>query len=144
MAEDRSVPKTDRQRIQVILDEIGSKTRSRRTEPFRIDDSASKLLMNYMEETVASILKESSNLAKHRKSNIVEIEDLQLILTKKYGIEVPGFTRSTLLHKQSIASNLNASSSRSILVKDTKGSNGTKVDSGEGADSTVSRKRGRD
>ena len=140
MAEDRSVPKSDRERVQTILDEIGragnrAKQEKRRVDTFRINDPASKLLINYVEEAVTAILQESSQLAKHRNSSVVEVEDLQLILIKKYGIEVPGFVRSQLLHKQSITSNIHASSSKSILIKDSDGSSSS---------STKGMKRGSD
>ena len=107
---------SERERIKRILDEVTPKTKGKPTKGYDIDDSASDLLMYYVEEAVAAILQESSLLARHRKSNIVEVEDLQLILLKKYGIDVPGAPKRTLLHKQSVVSKLNASTSKSILA----------------------------
>ena len=121
MAEDRSRPKTDRERLQSVLDSmIDVKKDGSKSKPYQIDDNASALLMNYIEEAVLTILREGSQLSKHRDSNVVEIEDLQLILTKKYGLDVPGYAKSgatSMPHLTSIATKLTAFESRSLLSK---------------------------
>ena len=128
MAEDRSRPRTDRERLQSILNVIQVKTQKdgTRTKPYQIDDHASALLMHYVEEAVSTILQEGSLLAKHRDSNVVEIEDLQLILAKKYGIDVPGYPRkgaASIPHMQAIDTQLNIWKSRSLLSKDDQNGN---------------------
>ena len=109
---------SDKQRIDTVLDEISAKSGIKANETkLGIESAACELLMRYVDETVSAILKESSLLASHRQSNILEVDDLQLILLKKFGIEVPGSLRGKLLHKQVCDSNLNAATSRSILTK---------------------------
>ena len=122
MAEDRSRPPTDRERLQSILNGIQVKIQrdGMKSKPYQIDDNASALLMHYIEEAVSTILQEGSLLAKHRDSNVVEIEDLQLILAKKYGIDVPGYPKkvaASIPHMQAIETKLNIWKSCSLLSK---------------------------
>ena len=122
MAEDRSRPRTDRERLQSILNGIQIKVNrdGSKSKPYQIDDHASSLLMHYVEEAVSTILQEGTLLAKHRDSNVVEIEDLQLILAKKYGIDVPGYPKTgaaSIPHMQSINTKINIGESRSLLSK---------------------------
>ena len=107
---------SDHERIKSILIDVKSKHVKNQKAPFDIESSASELLSNFFEETVHSILSESSCLAKHRKSDIIEPEDVQLILLKKYGLDIPGTLKKNILHKQSSLSNINSSQSKSILT----------------------------
>ena len=107
---------SDHERIKSILIDVKSKHVKNQKAPFDIESSASELLSTFFEETVHSILSESSCLAKHRKSDIIEPEDVQLILLKKYGLDIPGTLKKNILHKQSSLSNINSSQSKSILT----------------------------
>ena len=112
----------DNVRIQKVLDEIGAATNNKSAaqgksgNSFEIDEAGEDLLMEYMDEMVCAVLEESSLLARHRKSDILEIQDIQLILLKKFGIEVPGAPKPASLHKQSISSR---GTSRSKLLTGT-------------------------
>ena len=107
---------SDIERIQSILNDIKNKANKNEKSPFEIEASAAELLISYIEESVHAILEEASLLARHRNSDIVDPADVQLILIKKYGIDIPGAFKSNLLHKQSYKSKLNSSTSRSILT----------------------------
>jgi histone H3/H4 len=109
---------SDEERIGSVLEEISLKNTKPGAQKKRlqIDEDACDLLIHYVEDTVSSILREASLLASHRKSNVLEPEDLHLILLKKYGIEVPGTVQKKLLHKQTLDSNLNIATSRTILT----------------------------
>jgi len=47
---------------------------------YSIDNTASSLLSGYMTEVTAAVIEEAASLAKHRNSNVIKKEDVNLIL----------------------------------------------------------------
>lgn len=52
------------------------------SKPYTIQDSASSLIFNYVSELTAAVLEDSLNLAKHRKSNEISSDDVNLALSE--------------------------------------------------------------
>ena len=135
---------SDHERIKSILIDVKSKHLKNQKAPFDIESSASELLSNFFEETVHSILSESSCLAKRRKSDIIEPEDVQLILLKKYGLDIPGTLKKNILHKQSSLSNINSSQSKSILTSKAEIINSNIIDLSSILSDNINKKRNRE
>lgn len=110
----------DKTRIENILAELFAKATkappSKDKKPYRIDENAKNLLMEYVDEMACALIEESCLLAKHRTSNVVEVSDIQLLLLKKFGIEVPGISRSQNLHSSTVgSSSVDISSAQRLL-----------------------------
>ena len=56
-----------------------------------IHPHAHQLLLDIADEFIDSVTDFSSELAKHRKSKVLETKDLKLCLEKHWGIHIPGF-----------------------------------------------------
>jgi transcription initiation factor TFIID subunit TAF12 len=114
----------DTTRIQKLLDELkqskqdgggggggggGTTTGNARSgQPSKALDmeaSARTLLMEYVNEITCAILEEAACVATHRNSTEIDANDVNLVLVKKFGIEVPGMTRIKSLHKHAYKSN---------------------------------------
>jgi transcription initiation factor TFIID subunit TAF12 len=90
----------DKTRIDNIIQDIFSNNK----KMYSLDEKSKDILIEYVEEVVHSVLEDSCLLARHRASKVVEVSDVQLILLKKFGIEVPGFGRLPSLHSSTISS----------------------------------------
>jgi histone H3/H4 len=72
---------SDSKRIQKILDELGGKTPDNKSRVFAVvDEKAKVMLMEYAIELTNSLIETSSALAKHRNSNTIDVDDVNLIL----------------------------------------------------------------
>merc|ERR1711916_261282 len=74
-----------------------------------LDPQVAKVLLEVADDFIESTTVLSSQLAKHRKSNVLEVQDLKLHLEKTWGLKVPGFgedavkapaTKPSTAHKQ--------------------------------------------
>jgi histone H3/H4 len=72
---------SDSKRIQKILDELGGRTLDNKSRTFAVvDEKAKVMLMEYAIELTNSLIETSSALTKHRNSNTIEADDVNLIL----------------------------------------------------------------
>jgi histone H3/H4 len=94
----------DSARVKKVLLELGAKAGKATGKPYTADASVSSLLVSYASELTGAILEEASLLAQHRSAEAIDVEDICLILGKKFGVEVPGFHSSSLLHKHTLKS----------------------------------------
>ncbi|XP_074651634.1 transcription initiation factor TFIID subunit 12-like isoform X2 [Tubulanus polymorphus] len=95
----------DKRRIQELVKEI---------DPLeQLDDDVEELLINIADDFIENIVNASSALAKHRKSNTLEVKDVQLHLERNWNMWIPGFgsdelrpykkATTTEAHKQRMA-----------------------------------------
>ncbi|CAK8686098.1 unnamed protein product [Clavelina lepadiformis] len=95
----------NKQRLQELVKEIDPSE--------QLDEDVEEMLMHITDDFIESVVAASCNLAKHRKSNTLEVKDLKLHLDKHWNISVPGYgtddirplkkTTSTDAHKQRLA-----------------------------------------
>eukprot|EP00741_Cyanophora_paradoxa_P010735 tig00020538_g10377.t1 len=91
----------------------------------KLDPDVEEMLLEIADDFLSSVTAMACSLAKHRKSEILDVKDLKLHLEKNYNISVPGFTSSlddirptkkaamTDLHKQRLQAAKKAMSSSS-------------------------------
>jgi transcription initiation factor TFIID subunit 12 len=60
----------------------------------RVDPEVEEVLLEIAEDFVDNVTNWACQLAKHRKSQTLETQDLRLHLEKHWGIKVPGFSES--------------------------------------------------
>lgn len=92
----------DNQRVDRLLRDV---SRSKGGVEYTMDTSARKLIVAYAAEMACTILEEMCVVAKHRNSKKAEAADVNLVLAKKFGIELPGYPRIKKLHKQNYKMN---------------------------------------
>ncbi|KAH8383449.1 hypothetical protein KR009_008710 [Drosophila setifemur] len=57
----------------------------------QLDEDVEELLLQIMDDFVEDTVKSTSAFAKHRKSNKIEVRDVQLHFERKYNMWIPGF-----------------------------------------------------
>lgn len=89
----------DNERVQKLVDMLGRRK-------YQVDGNASQLLLHYMQEIGQAIVEQSMAVAIHRTGSktqyTVTVEDVQIVLLKKYGVRIPGASPALMLHKDRI------------------------------------------
>lgn len=80
----KSTKMEDGKRIQRVLDDISAKYADRKNgqQPIVMEEKAKQMLADYANELAASVLEAASLLADHRNSKTIDVEDVNLILSK--------------------------------------------------------------
>jgi Transcription initiation factor TFIID subunit A len=77
---------------------------------FSIDDQAQEQLLQMIDDFLDKVCQQSMRVASHRGSKVLEASDVQLILAKQWGIDIPGIGPPILkkpkLTKQSAAATM--------------------------------------
>jgi len=95
----------DRRRLADLVKEV---------DPLeQLDEDVEELLMQIADDFIDNVVTASCQIAKHRKSNVVEVKDVQLHLEHNWNMWVPGFGADELrpykkaapseAHKQRVA-----------------------------------------
>ncbi|XP_032225643.2 transcription initiation factor TFIID subunit 12 isoform X3 [Nematostella vectensis] len=94
-----------KRRIQELLHEIDPRE--------QMDDEVEDLLLQVADDFIENVVNSSAQIAKHRKSNTLEVKDVQLHLERCWNMWIPGFgadelrpykkAASTEAHKQRLA-----------------------------------------
>jgi histone H3/H4 len=71
-------------RVQKVLDELSVKYADRKhgAQPIVMEEKAKQMLMDYASELSISVLEAASMLATHRNSKTIDVEDINMILSK--------------------------------------------------------------
>ncbi|XP_054719780.1 transcription initiation factor TFIID subunit 12-like isoform X2 [Uloborus diversus] len=95
----------NKQRLQDLVREVDPNVQN--------DDDVEELLLALTEEFIEDVVLTSCLLAKHRKSNALDVKDVQLSLEKNWNMYIPGFgceelrpykkSATTEAHKQRMA-----------------------------------------
>ncbi|GIY97062.1 hypothetical protein CEXT_174151 [Caerostris extrusa] len=73
----------NKQRLQDLVREVDPTVQT--------DEETDELLLQLAEEFIEDVVETSCTLAKHRKSSILEVKDVQLSLEKDWNMWIPGF-----------------------------------------------------
>ncbi|KAL4232706.1 Transcription initiation factor TFIID subunit 12 [Mactra antiquata] len=95
----------DKRRLQELVKEV---------DPLeQLDDDVEEVLMQIADDFIEGVVTSSCKIAKHRKSNSLDVKDVQLHLENSWGMWVPGFgtdelrpfkkASATEAHKQRMA-----------------------------------------
>jgi histone H3/H4 len=83
--QNRPIRVDDSKRVQRILDELNAKYTDRKTgtsQQVALDDKAQQMFIDYANELTIAVLEASSLLAQHRGSKTIDVEDVNMILSK--------------------------------------------------------------
>ncbi|XP_028409626.1 transcription initiation factor TFIID subunit 12-like isoform X2 [Dendronephthya gigantea] len=107
MAQTSQEPQTvlSRKRLQELLQEIDPRA--------TLDEDVEDILLQIADDFIESVVNSSCQIAKHRKSNVLEVRDIQMHLERNWNMWVPGYGTedfkqqkklgSTEAHKQRLA-----------------------------------------
>ncbi|KAK2141805.1 hypothetical protein LSH36_1037g00069 [Paralvinella palmiformis] len=73
----------DRRRIEELVKEVDSLE--------QMDDDVEDMLMQIADDFIDNVVSAACQLAKHRKSNTVEVKDVQMHLERCWNMWIPGF-----------------------------------------------------
>lgn len=100
----------DKKRLQDLMKEV---------DPLeQMDDDVEEMLMQIADDFIDNVVSASCQIAKHRKSNTVEVKDVQLHLERNWNMWIPGFGAEDLkVYKKSATTD--AHKQRLALIKKT-------------------------
>ncbi|EDW38028.1 GL12259 [Drosophila persimilis] len=78
-----STPMLTKPRLTELVKEVDTTT--------QLDEDVEELLLQIIDDFVEDTVKSTSAFAKHRKSNKIEVRDVQLHFERKYNMWIPGF-----------------------------------------------------
>lgn len=100
----------DKRRLQELVKEV---------DPMeQLDDDVEEVLMHIADDFIDSVVSASCQMAKHRKSNTLEVKDVQMHLERNWNIYIPGFG-SEELRPYKKAAPTEAHKQRLALIKKT-------------------------
>jgi transcription initiation factor TFIID subunit 12 len=102
---------------------------------YTIDAQAQDQVLQLADDFLDKVCKQSLRLAAHRGSSVLEVQDVQLVLAKQWGIVIPGLgppllNKSRVLPAPTKGNLLSNSSSHSTSGTKRKSSSSTKSSSG--------------
>ncbi|XP_050744378.1 transcription initiation factor TFIID subunit 12 isoform X1 [Drosophila biarmipes] len=78
-----NTPMLTKPRLMELVREVDTTT--------QLDEDVEELLLQIIDDFVEDTVKSTSAFAKHRKSNKIEVRDVQLHFERKYNMWIPGF-----------------------------------------------------
>jgi len=96
---------------------------------YSIDHAAEEQVLQLADDFLDQVTRQSIRMAQHRGSKTLDVQDLQLVLAKQWGIVVPGLGAPTFRPTKSaltVATTVAAGIARPPLSKGTSGAGGTK------------------
>nr|AAB29540.1 dTAFII30 alpha [Drosophila sp. (in: flies)]prf//2003282A transcription factor IID:SUBUNIT=alpha [Drosophila melanogaster] len=78
-----NTPMLTKPRLTELVREVDTTT--------QLDEDVEELLLQIIDDFVRDTVKSTSAFAKHRKSNKIEVRDVQLHFERKYNMWIPGF-----------------------------------------------------
>ncbi|XP_016980287.2 transcription initiation factor TFIID subunit 12 isoform X1 [Drosophila rhopaloa] len=78
-----NTPMLTKPRLTELVREVDTTT--------QLDEDVEELLLQIIDDFVEDTVKSTSAFAKHRKSNKIEVRDVQLHFERKYNMWIPGF-----------------------------------------------------
>lgn len=85
----------EKQRIALLLKSLSP-------PEYSIEDGAQRLLVQFAEEMACAVLEQAGAVAVHRGEKIIHLEDMTLVLRKKFGIALPDFPLKQPLHRDTV------------------------------------------
>ncbi|XP_063421328.1 transcription initiation factor TFIID subunit 12-like [Mytilus trossulus] len=100
----------DKRRLQELVKEV---------DPMeQLDDDVEEVLMHIADDFIENVVGAACKIAKHRKSNTLEVKDVQMHLERNWNIYVPGYG-SDELRPYKKAATTEAHKQRMALIKKT-------------------------
>ncbi|XP_052095579.1 transcription initiation factor TFIID subunit 12-like [Mytilus californianus] len=100
----------DKRRLQELVKEV---------DPMeQLDDDVEEVLMHIADDFIENVVSAACKIAKHRKSNTLEVKDVQMHLERNWNIYVPGYG-SDELRPYKKAATTEAHKQRMALIKKT-------------------------
>lgn len=100
----------DKRRLQELVKEV---------DPLeQLDDEVEEVLLQIADDFIESVVSSSCQIAKHRKSNTLEVKDVQLHLERNWNMWIPGFGAEELRPYKK-ASTTEAHKQRMALIRKT-------------------------
>lgn len=100
----------DRRRLQELVKEV---------DPMeQLDEDVEEVLLQIADDFIENVVTAACQIAKHRKSNVLEVKDVQLHLERSWNMWVPGFGSEDLRpYKKAVVTD--AHKQRMALIKKT-------------------------
>ena len=95
MANEKPDRLDDKQRVALLLKSLGP-------PDYTMEEAAQKLLTQFAEEMACAVLEQAGALAVHRGEKIIHLEDMTLILRKRFGIALPDYALKQPLHRDTV------------------------------------------
>ncbi|CAI9716908.1 transcription initiation factor TFIID subunit 12-like [Octopus vulgaris] len=100
----------DKRRLQELVKEV---------DPLeQLDEDVEEVLLQIADDFIENVVTNACQIAKHRKSNVLEVKDVQLHLERNWNMWVPGFGSEDLRpYKKAVVTD--AHKQRMALIKKT-------------------------